>query len=77
MRDRDFERDRTHTPAALLFRPAGVVKNKKMRRKNEKNEEKENAKIYFNNVLKLDLRKDFMLEDLDFKARAVLSLQKL
>ncbi len=40
------------------------------------NDEKEMAKVYYQNLLKLDIRKDNYLEDLDFKAKTVLLLQK-
>ncbi len=40
------------------------------------NNEKEMAKVYYNNLLKLEIRKDNYLEDLDFKTKTVLLLQK-
>ncbi len=40
------------------------------------NNEKEMAKVYYQNLLKLDIRKDNYLEDLDFKTKTVLLLQK-
>lgn len=41
------------------------------------NNEDELAKLYYNQILKLDLRKDYLLEDLDFKAKTVVILQKM
>ncbi|MES2515057.1 MAG: hypothetical protein V4580_12980 [Bacteroidota bacterium] len=40
------------------------------------NKEKEVAKVYYQNLLKLEIRKDNYLEDLDFKTKTVLILQK-
>ena len=40
------------------------------------NNEKEIAKVYYQNLLKLEIRKDNYLEDLDFKTKTVLLLQK-
>jgi tetratricopeptide (TPR) repeat protein len=40
------------------------------------NKEKEMAKVYYTNLLKLEIRKDHYLEDLDFKTKTVLLLQK-
>ncbi len=40
------------------------------------NDEKEMAKVYYQNLLKLEIRKDNYLEDLDFKTKTVLILQK-
>lgn len=39
------------------------------------NNEQEMAKVYYNNLLKLEIRKDNYLEDLDFKTKTVLLLQ--
>ena len=38
------------------------------------NDEKALAKIYYQNLLKLEIRKDNYLEDLDFKTKTVLIL---
>jgi tetratricopeptide (TPR) repeat protein len=40
------------------------------------NDEKALAKVYYQNLLKLEIRKDNYLEDLDFKTKTVLLLQK-
>lgn len=40
------------------------------------NDEKALAKVYYQNLLKLEIRKDNYLEDLDFKTKTVLILQK-
>ena len=40
------------------------------------NKEKEMAKVYYKNLLKLEIRKDNCLEALDFKTKTVLILQK-
>ncbi|MBI3519125.1 MAG: hypothetical protein HY062_07185 [Bacteroidetes bacterium] len=62
---------------ALRYFPNDIANNFFYAEALLKNDEKEIAKVYYNNLLKLELRKDYVLEDLDFKTKAVLALQKL
>ena len=43
----------------------------------QENGEDELAKLYYSQILKLELRHDYLLEDLDFKTKAILVLQKM
>ena len=60
---------------ALKYFPNDIPNNYFYAEALMENNEKEIAKIYYANLLKLEIRKDNYLEDLDFKAKTVLLLQ--
>jgi tetratricopeptide (TPR) repeat protein len=62
---------------ALHYYPNDIANNFYYAEALVENDEKENAVRYFKLLLKLPPRKDFILEDLDFKARALMALQEL
>jgi tetratricopeptide (TPR) repeat protein len=62
---------------ALRYFPNDIANNFFYAEALMENKEKALAKVYYNNLLKIELRKDYLLEDLDFKTKAVLILQKL
>jgi hypothetical protein len=62
---------------ALHYYPNDIANNFYYAEALIENDEKENAARYFKLLLKLPPRKDFILEDLDFKARALMALQEL
>lgn len=62
---------------ALHYYPDDIANNFYYAEALVENDEKENAIRYFTLLLKLRPRKDFILEDLDFKARALVALRKL
>ena len=61
---------------ALKYFPNDIANNFFYAEALIENNEKEIAKVYYNNLLKLEIRKDNYLEDLDFKTKTVLLLQK-
>ncbi len=62
---------------ALHYYPNDIANNFYYAEALVENDDTENATRYFKLLLKLPARKDFVLEDLDFKARALLALQEL
>ena len=62
---------------ALSYYPNDIANNFYYAEALAVNNEKDKAINYFKLLLKLNPRKDFILEDLDFKARAILALQEL
>jgi tetratricopeptide (TPR) repeat protein len=62
---------------ALHYYPTDIANNFYYAEALIENDEKENAIRYFKLLLKLPPRKDYILEDLDFKARALMALQEL
>lgn len=62
---------------ALHYYPDDIANNFYYAEALVENDEKENAIRYFKLLLTLTPRKDFTLEDLDFKARALTALQEL
>ncbi len=62
---------------ALRYYPNDIANNFYYAEALAENNEKENAIKYFKQLLKITPRKYFILEDLDFKARAILALQEL
>lgn len=62
---------------ALKYFPNDIANNFFYAQALEKNKEIEFAKIYYNHVLKLDVRKDNLIEDTDFKLKTIYILQKL
>ncbi|MES2566775.1 MAG: hypothetical protein V4565_07910 [Bacteroidota bacterium] len=62
---------------ALKYFPNDIANNFFYAEALIENNEKEIAKVYYKNLLKIEQRKEYLLEDLDFKTKAVLALQKL
>ena len=61
---------------ALKYFPTDIANNFYYADALMENDEKALAKVYYQNLLKLEIRKDNYLEDLDFKTKTVLLLQK-
>lgn len=62
---------------ALFYFPNDIANNFYYAEALIENNEKEKAKMYFNKLLKLDNRKDFLLEDIYFKSKAIITLREL
>ena len=62
---------------ALLHFPNDMANNFFYAEALRENGEDTLARLYYEQILKLEMRKDYVLEDLDFKTKAILILQKM